>query len=89
MLEMIKTPFVWIAKQWDKFEHWVASIAPGVKTKLTAATAFVGNTAFLFKDYIDQLPMEAFTKYLTADVILGMNLILLTLIYWFKRLSDK
>lgn len=84
-----KAPFIWIADKWNKFELWVASIAPGVKTHLTALTLLVGNSAFELKDYISQLPIEVLSKYLTADFIIGLNLALITLIFWFRRLANK
>lgn len=89
MWDKIKSPFVWVSDKWNKFELWVASIAPGFKTHLTAFTLLVGNTAFEFKDYISQLPIEALTKYMTADFIIGLNIALITLIFWFRRLANK
>lgn len=89
MLNFIKKPFIWLGNTWDRFEHWVASIAPGVKTHLTAALMFIGDSAFMLKDYISELPIEILTKHLTADFIMGMNLMLITLIFWFRRLGKK
>lgn len=76
-------------RQWDKFETWAATIAPGVKTHTAAGLAFVGNTAFFVKDYVEQLPVEAVTKYITADTLVIANMILISLIFWFRRLANK
>lgn len=89
MWETMKTPFVWLADKWNKFEDWMASIAPGVKTHVTAAAIFVGDVAYMFKDYLEQLPIEVLTKHLTADFLIGLNLILVSLIFWFRRLANK
>lgn len=86
-MNYITAPFTWVYAQWTKFQAWVASIAPGVKVKLTAFLGLLGNGAFYMKDYLDQLPIEIFSRYLTAGMLLGMNMVLLTLIYWFRGLS--
>jgi hypothetical protein len=89
MLNAIKAPFIWIADKWGKFNNWVAKIAPGFKTHITAVLAMIGNMAFFFKDYIDQLPVQVLTKYITADTLVIANMILISLIFWFRSLANK
>lgn len=83
----------WVNKQldswrkiWARFESWVHSWAPGVKTKLVAGIGALGGVVLELQEFVSGLPIE--------QIITGKNLVFFTtgmfvLCFWFKRLSDK
>ena len=71
---------------WTQFENWVASWLPGLKTKITVALGFLGNTAYVLKDYISGLPIG---EYFNTTNLLILNMVLFTLAYWFRGLGDR
>ena len=85
----IKAPFVWLNNLRHKLNDWVYRQMPGWKTHITAAIAFLGNTAFVLKDYVSQIPVEFLQKYITSDTLVVFNLILLSLIFWFRSLGNR
>lgn len=82
-------PFTWLNNERHKFNDWVASKIPGWKTNITAAIAFVGNAAFAFQSYIQEIPVEFIQKYVTGDTLVIFNLVLLSLIFWFRTLGNR
>ena len=76
----------WFKDKINSFEDWVASILPGLKTKITVALGLVGNMAFVIKVYLAGLPLG---EYATTQNLLIANMILFTLAYWFRGLGDR
>jgi hypothetical protein len=83
---MLKKLWLKINSLWDSFEGWVASILPGLKTKLTVLLGFLGNTAFVLKDYLAGLPLGS---YINVNTLLIANMVLFTLAFWFRGLGDR
>jgi hypothetical protein len=81
----IKKPFVWLKKQWDKLEAWLAKKAPGLKTKLIAFFGALGSVAASMQEYLTGVPLDKFVK---AEQALIVTFILFTLAYWTRRLTQ-
>ena len=75
----------WIKDKWNKFETWVASWAPGLKTKLASAAGAVGSGALVVQSYITGLPLD---KFITGTQIAIVTAILFTLSFWFRHLTN-
>ena len=78
--------FKWLKNKWDAFQDWFAAWFPGFKTKATAILGVLGNIAFMLQEYIKGLPLE---QYFTSKSLLVFNLVLFTLAFWFRSLSDR
>lgn len=76
----------WIVAKWHKFEDWMASIAPGIKTKTVAALGTVGSLAGSMQEYVTGVPL---TQVVTAEHAMMITAGLFTLAFWFKRLADR
>lgn len=85
MWNAIKTPFVWVYNQWLKFNAWVASITPGIKTKLVTFLGSIGSLAGAMQEYITGVPLSQFV---TAEHAVMITAGLFTLAFWFKGLSQ-
>lgn len=83
-MNYITAPFQWIYNQWLKFNHWVASITPGIKTKLVTFFGSVGSLAASMQEYISGIPLN---EMVTAEQALMIAASLFTLAFWFKGLS--
>jgi hypothetical protein len=83
---MLKALWTKVNNLWDRFEGWVASILPGLKTKAVVALGFLGNTAFVLKDYLSGLPLGS---YINLNTLLIANMVLFTLAFWFRGLGDR
>lgn len=83
---MLTRAWNWIKSQVDKFETWVANKLPGWKTKIVALAGTVGSAALLAQDYVSGLPME---QLVGAKTLAYINIGLFTLVFWFRRLTNK
>lgn len=81
----IKAPFVWVKNLWLKFEAWVATFAPGLKTKIIAGLGAIGSLAASLQEYMTGLPLD---KFVTGTQIAITTTILFSLAFWFRRLSN-
>ena len=86
MFNFIKKPFVWLKKQWNKFEAWVAKWAPGLKTKLASGAGLVGMLAASLQDYITGLPLD---KFVTGTQIAIISAVLFTLSFWLRDIGKR
>ena len=84
--QKIKVPFVWIADKWHKFELWLASIAPGVKTKMIAGASTVASLASALQEFITGIPLG---QIVSAEKVVIITTVLFALTFWLRRLSDK
>lgn len=84
--EIIKTPFVWVKAKWNQFEAWVATWAPGVKTRMVAGLGTLGSVAALMQEYISGLPLD---KFISATSITIIGMVLFTMAFWFRGLSNR
>lgn len=80
----IKAPFAWVQGVWLKFEAWVATFAPGLKTKVVAGLGAVGSLAASMQEYMTGLPLD---KFVTGTQIAIITTVLFSLAFWFRRLS--
>lgn len=86
MFTWIKTAWSWIKGLWAKFEAWVASWAPGLKTKLISALGMLGSTAGVLQEYITGIPMDRFVSGTTVAITAA---VLFTLAFWLRGLGDR
>jgi len=83
-MNYITAPFKWVYNKWVGFNHWVASIAPGLKTKIVTFLGMVGSLAASMQEYITGLPLSTFV---TAEHAAIIGVVLFTLTFWFRGLS--
>ena len=76
----------YLRTKWNSFETWVASWLPGLKTKITVGLGFLGNTAYVLKDYLSGLPIG---EYVNTTNLLIANMVLFTLAFWFRGLGER
>lgn len=88
-MNYITAPFKWVYNQWLKFNHWVASMLPGWKTKITLALGVIGTAAAAFQEYFTGMPTAEVLKMvgLSGEQASLMNVFLYTLAFWFRGLS--
>lgn len=86
MLDGLKQDWKRFVYYWHRFEIWFASKIPGLKTKLVALLGGIGSLALLLQEYVAGLPLE---KFLTPNKILVVNIVLFTLVFWFRSLTNK
>ena len=75
-----------IKKTWNKFNGWMASWAPGLKTKLATGLGAVASTAALMQEYITGLPLD---KFITGTQIAVLTTVLFTMSFWFRALANR
>jgi len=78
-------PFIWIKDGWIVFEKWIATYAPGWKTQIVNGLGMLGSGAAIAQEYIAQVPLD---KFITAQSIVIVSLVLFTLSFWFRRLAN-
>lgn len=83
MLDTIKT---WIKDKYNAFECWLYSWFPGAKTKVMLALGTLGNAAAVFQSFVTGLPT---TKYISAEFLGGMSMVLYMLAFWFQGMGDR
>lgn len=84
----LKTACVWIETKWASFEAWVASWAPGAKTRIVSGLGVLGTAAASLQDYISGLTG------LPGNVVSGTqiataSLVLFTLAFWLRGIGDR
>ncbi len=82
----IKSTILWIDDKWTRFEAWVASVTPGIKTKLATALGAIGSLGAVGQEYVTQMPL---TKFITAEQIAITSAVLFTLAFWFRGIGDR
>lgn len=70
---------------WTRFNLWMASLMPGLKTKLVTGLGAIGSAAAMLQGYITGLPLD---KLLSATQLLVLAFVLFTLAFWFRGLTD-
>lgn len=89
-LSKIKAFFVKIkdffVKGWRKFDSWVASWAPGLKTKIATGLGALGMFAATMQDYITGLPLD---KFITSTEVAIISAVLFTLSFWFRTMATS
>ncbi len=81
-----KNTCLWIEDKWAKFEAWVASWMPGLKTKIVSGLGAVGGLAAYLQEYISGLPLN---KFMTGTQIALASAVLFSLTFWFRGLGDR
>lgn len=75
-----------IKEYWNRFEAWVHSWFPGVKTKATLVMGMVGESAAVLQDFVTGLPTADFISTKTLSLI---SLALFVLAFWFKNMGER
>lgn len=82
----LKKTLTWVEDKWARFEAWVASWMPGLKTKVVAGLGVVGTVASQLQEYITGLPLSEFMNGTQIAIATGL---LFTLTFWFRGLGDR
>ncbi len=81
-----KTICLWIEDKWNKFEAWVASWMPSLKTRTVSGLGAIGFAAGNLQEYVSQLPLSTF---MTVTQVAWLSVVLLTLTFWLRGLNDR
>lgn len=76
----------WLKGVWNKFEAWVASWIPGLKTELVTALGALGSFAAVLQEYVSGLPLSEF---MTGTQIAIASGVLFTLAFWFRNIGAR
>jgi hypothetical protein len=84
----LKSLCTWIETKWATFEAWVASWAPGAKTRIVSGLGALGMAAASMQEYISGLTG------LPGNVVSGTqiavtSLVLFTLAFWLRGIGDR
>lgn len=71
---------------WAKFEAWVASWMPGLKTHVVTGLGAISMGAASIQEYISGLPLSVFMNVTQVAVL---TTVLFTLAFWFHGLGDR
>ena len=75
-----------LKQDWAKFEAWVHSWWPGLKTEVTSGLGALGMGATALMDYLQVLPLNQLVE---AKTIALVSMGLLTLSYWFSGMGQR
>lgn len=75
-----------LKNDWAKFEAWVHSWWPGLKTKIVTGLGAIGMGATALMDYLQVLPLNQFIETKTLALV---SMGLLTLSYWFNGMGQR
>lgn len=78
--------FTWIKTQYTRFNNWMASWAPGFKTRVATGLGAVGSGAAIAQEYITGMPVN---KFVTTEQLGIVTLVLFTLAFWFRGLANR
>ena len=82
--EAMKKVKLWIKTQLLRFHNWVASKAPGIKTKVITGLGFIGSTAALLQEFVSGLPLSTI---IGATEALIVTSVLFALAFWFRSMA--
>lgn len=71
---------------WAKFEAWVASWMPGLKTHIITGLGVVGSFAGVLQEYVSGLPLSTF---MTGTQVLFVTGVLFSLAFWLHGIGDR
>lgn len=78
--------WVWIKDKWTRFEGWVASWMPGLKTLVVTGLGAIGSFAGVLQEYVTGLPLSEFMTSTQIAIATGL---LFTLSFWFHNMSVR
>lgn len=80
--------FTWngLKADWAAFEAWVASLMPGLKTKLVTGLGAIGSLAAVGQEYVTGLPLSEF---MTGTQIAVATTVLFTLAFWLRGIGER
>lgn len=78
--------FKTIKEVYGKFECWVHSWFPGLKTKAMLLLGTVGNGAAVLQGFFTGLPTF---KYITPEMLGMISMALYVLAFWFQGMGDR
>jgi hypothetical protein len=78
--------WTWIKDKWNRFQNWVASWAPGLKTKIATGLGAIGTFAAFAQQWVTGLPLD---KFVSGTTIAIVSAVLFTLAFWFRGLANR
>ena len=86
MWNLLKNMWSGTKELWARFEAWVASWVPGLKTKLVSLFTAVSGAAAMFAEYLKTVDLS----YLVNAKTLAISMIVLgTLTFWLKGIGER
>jgi len=85
-MSKLRQAWTWVKAQINRFETWVAEIAPSWKTYSLTALGFVGDAAYALQGFVTGLPP---TTFMSAETLGIVNLVLYILIFWLKDIRKR
>lgn len=76
----------WIKNKWAKFEEWVNSFFPGLKTQIVTGLGFVASFALIFQDFLSGLDLG---DLVSPRTLLIINAVLYTLAFWLRNINSR
>ena len=76
----------WLKDKLNKFNDWMATWAPGAKTKIASGLGAVSMFAAMMQEYISGLPLD---KFITGTQVAVLSAVLFTLAFWFRGLTSR
>lgn len=71
---------------WAKFEAWVNSWFPGLKTKIVTAAGALGSAAAMIVAYMQSVPLD---QVISAKTLALSMLVANTLAFWLRGIADR
>jgi hypothetical protein len=78
--------WTWIKDKWNRFQNWVASWAPGLKTKIVTFLGAIGSFAAILQQWVTGIPLD---KFVSGTTIVIVSAVLFTLAFWFRGLANR
>jgi len=69
----------------QRLNQKAATYWPGIKTRVTAGCGIIGSAAALLQNYVSGLPLD---KIIDVKTVLIINVVLFSLAYWFRSLTN-
>ena len=76
----------WVKDKWTRFNDWLASKMPGLKTKIITAVGAVGMAAGVLQEFLTGLPLSVFLSATQIAIISG---VLFALGFWARLLANR
>lgn len=83
---MFKKIWEWTKKTWNRFDAWVASKAPGIKTKIVAGIGIAASGFATLQEFVDGLPLET---WINAKTVTALSTGLFILAFWFRTMVNR
>ncbi len=85
-MEFLNNIWSGIKSLWDRFEAWVASWVPGLKTKIIAGVTWISGASALFAEYLKTVDLSAVVNATSLSITM---IVLGTLTFWLRNIGTR